>query len=65
MSTNLINEYWNGESLNPLHKNQRRQQLLTDLVTALNGVTYTQSCVTSNGKTYKKLVIENEDTFDN
>jgi hypothetical protein len=60
MSTNLINDYWNGGS-----SSVSTQELLNKLVKSLKGVTYTQSCTTTNGKTYKKLVIEYEDTFDN
>jgi len=60
MSTNLINDYWNGGS-----SSVNSQELLTKLVDSLNGITYTQTCTTTDGKTYKKLVIEYEDTFDN
>ena len=60
MSTNLINDYWNGGS-----SSVSSQELLTKLVDSLNGITYTLTCTTTDGKTYKKLVIEYEDTFDN
>ena len=60
MSTNLINDYWNGVS-----SSVNSQELLTELVASLNGITYTQICTTTDGRTYKKLVIEYEDPSNN
>jgi hypothetical protein len=60
MSTKLINDYWNGGS-----SSVNSHELLTELVHSLNGITYTQTCTTTDGRTYKKLIIEYEDTSDN
>lgn len=57
---NLIGDYWSGGSSGP-----QTQRMIAELTNKLQGVTYTQTCTTSGGKTYKKLVIEYEDTSNN
>jgi hypothetical protein len=60
MSDNYMENYWRGGTAE-----DRTRELIAELTSILGGVTYTQTCVTSAGKQYKKLVIEYEDTSDN
>jgi len=55
-----MENYWRGGTAE-----DRTKELISELTELVGGVTYTQTCVTSAGKQYKKLVIEYEDTFDN
>jgi|TARA_B100000902_G_C27298079_1_gene911204 hypothetical protein len=62
MSTkqSLIGDYWNGGS-----SGEQTQRLIAELTDKLKGITYTQTCTTAEGTTYKKLVIEYEDSSNN
>lgn len=60
MSDNYMENYWRGGTAE-----DRTKELISELTELVGGVTYTQTCVTSAGKQYKKLVIEYEDTADN
>lgn len=60
MSDNYMENYWRGGTTE-----ERTRTLIAELTSILGGVCYTQTCVTSAGKQYKKLVIEYEDTSDN
>ena len=60
MSDNYMENYWRGGTAE-----ERTRTLIAELTSILGGVTYTQVCVTSAGKQYKKLVIEYEDTSNN
>ena len=55
MSTkqSLIGDYWSGGS-----SGKQTQRLIAELTDKLKGITYTQTCTTAEGTTYKKLVIE-------
>jgi len=52
--------YWHGGK-----DRDRIRELCEELTSILGGVTYTQSCKTSAGKQYKKLVFEYEVTTNN
>tara|TARA_B100000073_G_scaffold147078_1_gene121057 strand:- start:5499 stop:5684 length:186 start_codon:yes stop_codon:yes gene_type:complete len=52
--------YWHGGT-----DKDRVRELCEELTSILGGVTYTQVCVTSAGKEYKKLVFEYESSTNN
>ena len=60
MSDHYMENYWRGGK-----EKDRVRELCEELNSLLGGVTYTQQCVTSAGKSYKKLVFEYEDSSDN
>ena len=60
MSDTYMTNYWRGGTAD-----ERAKELVSELTSLLNGVSYTTTSVTSTGKTYKKLVIEYADSTDN
>ena len=55
-----MSDYWRGGTAT-----DKKSELVKELADLLGGIAYTQTCTTSAGKTYKKLVIEYEDSANN
>ena len=60
MSDYYMSDYWRGGTAT-----DKKSELVKELADLLGGIAYTQTCTTSAGKTYKKLVIEYEDSANN